>query len=134
DKVKRLVFGSGKVMIDIEEALSSLAPTDYEWLRTARIEQLYPFPEAEVERIIKLFPKLEEIVWVQEEPKNMGSWLFIDPRIRAVTPKNVKVSYIGRQGRASTASGHQEVHAREQQAIISETLNGQPFESNIVRG
>jgi len=134
DKVRRLVFGTGKVMIDLEEAQSSLDSADYEWLRVARIEQLFPFPEAEVERIIKLFPKLEEIVWVQEEPKNQGSWLFIDPRLRAVTPEKVKVSYIGRQERASTASGHQEVHVREQQAIISSTLNGQPFESNIVRG
>ena len=134
DKVKRIVFGTGKVMVDLEEAQSSSAPTDYEWLRIARIEQLFPFPETEIERIVKLYPKLEEIIWVQEEPKNMGSWLFMDPRLRAIAPKNVTVNYIGRPDRASTASGHQEVHVREQQAIISSTLNGQPFESNIVRG
>lgn len=134
DKVKRLVFGTGKVMVDIEEALSSVSPSDYEWLRVARIEQLHPFPVAEVERIVKLFPKLEEIVWVQEEPKNMGSWFYMEPKLREVAPKNVNVKYIGRQERASTASGHQEVHVREQQAIIQSTLNGQPFESNIVRG
>jgi 2-oxoglutarate dehydrogenase E1 component len=121
-------------MVDIEEAMSSSSPSDYEWLRIARIEQLFPFPQTEVERLIKLFPKLEEIVWVQEEPKNMGSWLFMEPRIRALVSNQVKVSYIGRQERASTASGHQEVHVREQQEIISSTLNGQPFESNIVRG
>jgi len=134
DKVKRLVLGTGKVMVDIEEAMSSSSPSEYEWLRIARVEQLYPFPQTEVERLIKLFQNLEEVVWVQEEPQNMGSWFFMEPRIRALVPSQVKVSYIGRQERASTASGHQEVHVREQQEIITATLNGQPFESNIVRG
>lgn len=133
DKVKRLLLGSGKVMIDIAEAKSSSNEEDYAWLRVAHVEQLYPLPQAELERIISQFPKLEEIVWVQEEPKNQGSWLYMEPRLRAIAPSKVQVRYIGRPDRASTATGHQEIHAAEQQSIISSALNGQPFESSLVR-
>lgn len=134
DKVKRLILATGKVAIDIDEALASVNAEEYTWLRVARVEQLYPLPQAELERIISQFPKLEEIVWVQEEPKNQGSWFYMEPRLRALAPAKVEVRYIGRQERSSTASGHQEVHAAEQQSIISSALNGQPFESSLVRG
>lgn len=133
DKVKRLVLGTGKVMVDVEESLSSQDKTDFEWLRTIRVEQLYPFPAEEIARLVKLFSKLEEIVWVQEEPKNMGSWFFMEPRLWELAPKGVTVQYVGRQERASTASGHQEVHVREQQAIIKAALDGNLFESKTVR-
>ncbi|WP_168121019.1 2-oxoglutarate dehydrogenase E1 component [Paenibacillus sp. HB172176] len=134
DKVKRLLLGTGKVMIDVQEAMSSAGQNEFDWLRVAHVEQLYPLPQAELERIIGQFPKLEEIVWIQEEPKNMGSWFYMEPRLRALAPAKVAVSYIGRQERASTASGHQEVHAAEQQAILSSALNGQSIEASLVRG
>lgn len=134
DKVTRLLLCTGKVAIDIEEALSSRNAEDSEWLRVARVEQLYPFAQAEIENIVKQFDKLEEIVWVQEEPKNMGSWSFMEPRLRGVAPKKVTVQYVGRPDRSSTASGHQEVHASEQQWIISTALNGKSVESSLIRG
>lgn len=134
EKVKRLILGSGKVMVDLDEALSSKEEGEYGWLRVARVEQLYPLPKAELERVISQFPKLEEIVWVQEEPKNQGSWLYMEPRLRELAPGKTNVRYIGRPDRASTATGHQEIHVAEQQSIISSALNGQPFESSLVRG
>ncbi|MCA0757482.1 2-oxoglutarate dehydrogenase E1 component [Paenibacillus sp. N4] len=134
DKVKRLVLCTGKVAVDIEEALSSTNAEDFEWLRVARVEQLYPFPRAEVERIVKQFDKLEEIVWVQEEPKNQGSWFFMEPRLRELAPKKAAVRYVGRPDRSSTASGHQDVHATEQKLIISTALNGKPVETSLIRG
>lgn len=134
DKVKRLLLGSGKVMVDLAEAMSSSNAEDYAWLRVAHVEQLYPLPQAELERIIGQFPKLEEIVWVQEEPKNQGSWFYMEPRLRELAPGKAQVRYIGRPDRASTATGIQEIHAAEQQSIISSALNGQPFESSLVRG
>lgn len=134
DKVKRLVLCTGKVAVDIEEALSSANAEDFEWLRVARVEQLYPFPHTEVERIVKQFDKLEEIVWVQEEPKNQGSWFFMEPRLRELAPKKAAVRYVGRPDRSSTASGHQDVHATEQKLIISTALNGKPVETSLIRG
>ncbi|MOA05987.1 2-oxoglutarate dehydrogenase E1 component [compost metagenome] len=134
EKVKRLILCTGKVAIDIDEALASSNAEDFEWLRVARVEQLYPFPEAEIERIVKQFDKLEEIVWVQEEPKNMGSWFYMEPRLRALAPNKAVVRYVGRQERASTASGHSEVHAAEQKTIITTALSGNPIEANLIRG
>lgn len=134
DKVKRLLLCTGKVAVDIEEALASANAEDFEWLRVARVEQLYPFAQADIERIVKQFDKLEEIVWVQEEPKNMGSWSFMEPRLRALAPKKASVRYVGRPDRSSTASGHQEVHAAEQKSIISTALNGKPVETSLIRG
>lgn len=133
DKVKRLILCTGKIAIDIEEALSSTNAEDYEWLRVLRVEQLYPFPHAEIDRIVKQFDKLEEIVWVQEEPKNMGSWFFMEPRLRELAPKKASVSYVGRPDRSSTASGHQEVHATEQKWILTTALNGKPVETSLIR-
>src|SRR5690606_4728934 len=133
DKVKRIVLGTGKVMVDLEEALSSVDKSEYDWLRQIRVEQLYPFPADEIARLFKLFSKLEEIIWLQEEPKNMGSWFYMEPKLWDLAPKGVTVQYIGRQERASTASGHQEVHVREQQAIITAALDGKLFESKTVR-
>ncbi|AJY77103.1 2-oxoglutarate dehydrogenase E1 component [Paenibacillus beijingensis] len=119
--VRRLVLCSGKVAVDLEEALSSDKGKDYAWLHIARVEQLYPFPRHEIEEIVKRFDNLEEIVWVQEEPRNMGSWTFMEPRLRELAG-GIAVHYIGRPERSSPASGHQDVHALEQQRIITLSL------------
>lgn len=133
-KVKRLLLGTGKVMVDIEEAMSASESSEYEWLRVARVEQLYPLPKAELEALLAQYPRLSEIVWVQEEPKNQGSWNYMDARLRELAPAKASVRYIGRPDRSSTASGHQEVHAAEQQFIISSALDGQPLQTSLVRG
>ncbi|MFF2480664.1 2-oxoglutarate dehydrogenase E1 component [Paenibacillus sp. NPDC058071] len=126
DRVERLVLATGKVAIDIEEAIEKDESEDKDWLHVVRVEQLYPFPDKEIAAIIARFPNLQEIVWVQEEPQNMGSWSFMEPRIRKIAPSGVSVSYIGRPERASTASGFQQVHAFEQQHILMQTLKHSP--------
>ncbi|QJC51957.1 2-oxoglutarate dehydrogenase E1 component [Paenibacillus albicereus] len=119
--VRRLILCTGKVAVDLEEALESAKDQDMSWLHIVRVEQLYPFPDKEIAEIISRYSKLEEIVWVQEEPKNMGAWTFMEPRIREVAAGKA-VHYIGRPDRSSPASGHQEVHAAEQQSILSLSL------------
>lgn len=119
--VRRLILCTGKVAVDLEEALGSDAAKDFSWLHIARVEQLYPFPRQEIEAIIKRFENLEEIVWVQEEPKNMGAWTFMEPRLRDLAGDRA-VHYIGRPDRSSPASGHQDIHALEQQRIITLSL------------
>jgi len=71
-------------------------------------------------------PNLKEIIWVQEEPQNMGAWSYMEPRIRKIAPETASVSYIGRPERSSTASGFQQVHSFEQQHIILQTLKHSP--------
>ncbi|MFC5530936.1 2-oxoglutarate dehydrogenase E1 component [Cohnella yongneupensis] len=121
-RVERLVLCTGKVAIDLADEIAKTPDADRDWLHIARVEQLYPFPKAEIQAIVDRFPELTEIVWVQEEPKNMGAWSFMEPRIREVAPAEATVSYIGRPERSSPASGFQQVHVLEQQYILTQTL------------
>jgi 2-oxoglutarate dehydrogenase E1 component len=84
---------------------------------------LYPFPRQELKAIIDRYPNVSEILWVQEEPKNMGAWGFIEPRIREIVDvSKTSVTYNGRPKRSSPASGYQQIHTFEQQFIINQTL------------
>lgn len=124
DRVERLLLCSGKVAIDLEEALDKT--DDKDWLHIVRVEQLYPFPAKEIAEVIARYPNLKEIVWVQEEPRNMGAWSFVEPRIREIAPSGVAVQYIGRPERSSPASGFQQVHAFEQQFVVAQSLKPTP--------
>ncbi|TCM97922.1 2-oxoglutarate dehydrogenase E1 component [Paenibacillus sp. BK033] len=126
DRVERLVLATGKMAIDIEEAIEKNGDQELDWLHVVRVEQLYPFPEKEIAAIIERLPNLKEIVWVQEEPQNMGSWFYMEPRLRKIAPAAASVSYIGRPERSSTASGFQQVHSFEQQHILLQTLKYSP--------
>lgn len=121
-EVKRLVVCSGKVAIDLQTELESARGKDWSWLHILRLEQLYPFPERELAAHLSSFRSLQEIIWVQEEPKNMGGWSYTEPRLRAVAPQNVTVKYIGRPERSSPASGYADVHTFEQRRIVTEAL------------
>ncbi len=120
DQVKRLVMCSGKVAIDVEEALGD--KTSYAWLHVARVEQLYPFPGDELGKIIARFPHLEELVWLQEEPRNMGAWTYMESRLRAMATDGITLAYVGRPARSSTASGYQDIHKFEQEHILRKAL------------
>ncbi|MEK3734710.1 MULTISPECIES: 2-oxoglutarate dehydrogenase E1 component [Paenibacillus] len=133
-KVERLILCSGKVAIDLEDALDKQKDEDQSWLHILRVEQLYPFPKEEISRVLQKFPNLKEILWVQEEPQNMGSWFFMEPRIREIAPQGVEVRYNGRPERSSPASGYQDVHAYEQQTIISFALNRKTINQQISLG
>ncbi len=84
----RLLLGTGKIMVDIEEAIDN-SEEDFSWLRVIRIEQLYPFPKEELRKEIEQLKNLEEIVWVQEEPKNMGGSRLRSEYMRELTPNGV---------------------------------------------
>jgi len=120
ESVKRLILCTGKVSIDLADRVAK--QEDLDWLHIARIEELYPFPKKHLERLFNQFENLEEIVWVQEEPMNMGSWIFMDPQLRKIAPKGVDVKYIGRPRRSSPAEGDPNVHKKEQNRILTEAL------------
>ncbi|GAA0429385.1 MULTISPECIES: 2-oxoglutarate dehydrogenase E1 component [Virgibacillus] len=119
---KRLLIGSGKVMVDIEEAIEH-SEEKFDWLRVLRLEQIYPFPKKELEKELKALPNLEEIVWVQEEPKNMGSWDFVDDYLRDLLQDGQKLRYIGRPDRSAPAVGVPNVHKTEQNEIVQKAIN-----------
>lgn len=119
---KRLLIGSGKVMIDIEETIDQ-SGEKFDWLRAVRLEQIYPFPKKELEKIVSELPNLEEIVWVQEEPKNMGAWSFVEERLRELLKQGQTLRYIGRPDRSAPAVGDPNVHKAEQENIVQQAIN-----------
>ena len=68
------------------------------------------------------YPSLAEVVWVQEEPRNMGAWNYLESRMRAILPQNVNLKYVGRPERASPAEGYPAAHTAEQKRIVEEAL------------
>ncbi|UII54317.1 2-oxoglutarate dehydrogenase E1 component [Cytobacillus spongiae] len=123
DQVQRLVFATGKMAIDLAENVNTEANND--WLHIIRVEEIYPFPMEEIRAIVNRYPNLKEMTWVQEEPKNMGAWNFIEPRLNELAPDHVEVDYIGRRRRSSPAEGDPNVHKKEQGRIINEALTRQ---------
>jgi 2-oxoglutarate dehydrogenase E1 component len=117
-EVRRLLLCSGKVFYDLISQGSRAEGT-----AITRLEQLYPFPEKDLLEELATYPDLVEIVWVQEEPANMGAWRSIAHRLTAVA--DVPVRYVGRPDRASPAEGYAAAHAREQERIITEALGTQ---------
>jgi 2-oxoglutarate dehydrogenase E1 component len=113
EKPKRVVLCSGKVYWDIERAKKKREVKD---VAVVRVEQLFPFPAAKVRAIIDGVP---EVAWAQEEPKNMGAWTFIEPRLREI---GCQPRYIGRADAASPATGSHKRHVAEQQSIVDAAL------------
>jgi 2-oxoglutarate dehydrogenase E1 component len=116
DEARRLVFCSGKLYYDL--ALQEHGPQ----VALVRVEELYPWPHDAVARVLDLYTKVEEVVWAQEEPRNMGAWSFVAPRLRAAVGNAMPIRYIGRQERASPAEGFKSSHDAEQARIIAEVL------------
>ena len=88
-----------------------------------RVEQLYPFPEQRLKEELDKLPNLEEVVWVQEEPKNMGGWLSVVEYLREIVEDKCDIRYIGRPTRAATAVGEPNIHKLIQNKVISEAIN-----------
>lgn len=121
EKVERLILCSGKIAIDLEERLPDLENKD--WFHILRIEELYPFPEEILANYLNRYTNVKEIAWVQEEPKNMGPWSYVAPRLHHLAKENQKVVYIGRPERSATSEGDPASHKKEQDRILSEALS-----------
>ncbi|MGX1193589.1 2-oxoglutarate dehydrogenase E1 component [Metabacillus sp. SLBN-84] len=120
-EVKRIVLCSGKIATDLTDKLNAME-NKADSIHLVRVEELYPFPKKEIAAILGRYEALEEIVWVQEEPMNMGAWTYIEPELREVSPVQTKVKYIGRKRRSSTAEGDPNVHKKDQERIVTEAL------------
>jgi 2-oxoglutarate dehydrogenase E1 component len=130
DTVRRLVFCTGKLYYDLvaaraEKEKSGGGVTNgggTGGIAIARVEELYPWPHDAVAMVVDQYPNIEEVVWTQEEPKNMGAWTFVSPRLRASTGNQLTVRFLGRPERASPAEGYYQAHAEEQSRIVNEVL------------
>ena len=88
-----------------------------------RVEQFYPFPLRALTEAIALYPNAKELVWCQEEPKNMGGWTFMESRLENLLPRCQRPRYIGRGASASPATGSYAIHVQEQKRLVSEALS-----------
>jgi 2-oxoglutarate dehydrogenase E1 component len=122
ESVRRLVLCSGKIYYDL---------TGHEvynpggWIAVARVEQLYPFPSSAVAALIASYPSLDEVVWAQEEPQNMGPWRSIRHRLEEACAGR-PLRYVGRSWRASPSEGYPTAHLIEQDRIVRTALAAQP--------
>jgi len=122
NEVGRLILCTGKIALELEAGLNTADAVVKKKTQLIRVEQLYPFPEKELLQILNTYQNLQELLWVQEEPRNMGAWTFIEPRIRELT--DLPIRYIGRPDRSSPAEGLADAHKVEQQRIIQEATRG----------
>jgi 2-oxoglutarate dehydrogenase E1 component len=116
--VQRILLCSGKIYYDLLAA----GGAEREGVAVVRLEQLYPFPEPELEEIFQRYSRAEEVLWVQEESRNMGAWNFVRPLLDYMLPDGVELGYIGRDEAASPATGVYQVHLDEQQEIVEQAL------------
>jgi 2-oxoglutarate dehydrogenase E1 component len=119
DAITRLVLCSGKIYYDLIAAPSRAAVTH---VAIGRAELLYPFPAAELSELVRRYPKLTEVVWVQEEPRNMGPRKFVLPKLRDLTPAAIAIKDVSRPERASPAEGYPAAHQAEQARIAKDAL------------
>jgi 2-oxoglutarate dehydrogenase E1 component len=115
-EVRRVLVCSGKVYVDLMSSEHRAARTD---VAICRLEQLYPVPMRELRAVLDAYPAAEEVVWVQEEPENMGAWEFIRPHLRELAGGRA-LRRVARPRSASPAEGSAARHALNQQALIEQ--------------
>jgi 2-oxoglutarate dehydrogenase E1 component len=120
EKVTRLVLCTGKIYYDL---VGHPSRQDNEAVAIGRVELLYPFPEAQILELVNSYPNLREVVWVQEEPRNMGARAHMSPRLMQILPQQLKFGYIGRPERASPGEGYPAAHTGEQNRILRTALD-----------
>ncbi len=119
ENITRVLVCTGKVAIDL---LTSQERTQAEEVAVVRVELLYPFPEETLAQVLESYPHVRELVWVQEEPENMGAWAFVAPKLQVLAGRGIKVGHVSRPERASPAEGLVELHQIEQSRIISQAF------------
>ncbi len=117
--VTRLVLCSGKIAYELE---GHPRRGELTHVAVARLEELYPFPAQALAEVVAALPRLEEVVWAQEEPANQGALSFVGPRLREVVPRSIPLRYAARPPRASPAEGRQRDHQAAQERVLEEAL------------
>jgi 2-oxoglutarate dehydrogenase E1 component len=118
-RTRRLILCSGKVYLDL---MASECQQDNPEVAIVRLEQLYPFPADKLMGILEGYPKLEQIVWIQEEPQNMGAWTTVQTRLTDLTGGQWPLHYAGRPRSSSPAEGSASWHAYYQNSLIEQSL------------
>ena len=116
--VKKLILCSGKIYFNLKKAWNELPVKKRNSYSMVRVEQLYPFPSAEITEILAGFKSLQQIIWVQDEPRNQGGWRYIRPKLEKHCNRSVAIIYVGRPESASPAVGYLKVHLQQEELLI----------------
>ncbi len=120
EQITRLILCSGKIYYELAGHHLRGEATE---VAIGRVELLYPFPQHEILSLAQRYPRLTEVVWVQEEPRNMGARAHMSARLRQILPEHLEFGYVGRPERASPGEGYPVAHALEQDRIVQTALN-----------
>ncbi|MES9818332.1 MAG: 2-oxoglutarate dehydrogenase E1 component [Candidatus Thiodiazotropha sp.] len=120
-KVQRLIMCSGKVYYELLETRRSRGLED---VAIIRLEQLYPFPQEDFDKIVTRYKNAKMFIWCQEEPQNQGAWDQIKHRFYPIVSKNRQLYYVGRSSAAAPSVGYRSVHVEQQETLIDEALSG----------
>jgi 2-oxoglutarate dehydrogenase E1 component len=121
-QVRRILLTTGKVYYDLAKARDDRGARH---VAIVRLEQLYPFPGTGLARIMARYPANAELVWVQEEPRNMGAWAFVRDAFLdgfLMEPGRRTPRYVGRPASASPGTGSHKIHVTEQDALVRDAL------------
>ena len=120
EQVTRLVLCTGKIYYDL---VGHPERPSHTGLAVARVELLYPFPESQILALMARYPNLREVLWVQEEPRNMGARAHMFPRLMQIMPQEMHFGYVGRPERASPGEGYPAAHIDEQNRIVTTAID-----------
>ncbi|HXC45335.1 MAG TPA: multifunctional oxoglutarate decarboxylase/oxoglutarate dehydrogenase thiamine pyrophosphate-binding subunit/dihydrolipoyllysine-residue succinyltransferase subunit, partial [Solirubrobacteraceae bacterium] len=118
--VTRLVLCTGKIYYDLAGHPDR---QDNDSVAIGRVELLYPFPERNIRELMGRYPNLKEILWVQEEPRNVGARAHMFPRLMQIMPETMHFGFVGRPERASPGEGYPAAHIAEQSRIVRTALD-----------
>jgi 2-oxoglutarate dehydrogenase E1 component len=119
ERVRRLLLCSGKVFFALDAGRKKHQVTD---TAIVRVEQLYPFPKAEIQAMLAKY-RAQEICWVQEEPRNRGAWMFMQDRLQNMIAETAVLKYVGREEASSPATGSGKLHEIEAEEILTAALD-----------
>jgi 2-oxoglutarate dehydrogenase E1 component len=118
-QVERIVLCSGKVYFDLLEKRRSSSSNQVAILR---VEQLYPFPHYDLERVLDGYPNYQQLVWCQEEPLNQGAWFMVNPMLQLLLKEGAVLQNVGRPASAAPAVGSFHIHKQQQQDLVESAL------------
>jgi len=125
ETIRRLFLCSGKVYLDL---VNSELRAEHPEVAIVRVEQIAPFPASDLAPLLDGLPALEELVWVQEEPENMGAWSFAAPRLQGLSAGRWPLRYVGRAPSSSPAEGSASWHAANQALLLQQAFDSGPDE------
>ena len=120
DVITRVILCSGKVYVDL---ISSERRTTSTNIAICRVEQLYPFPDVALNEVLSRYPSARDVVWLQEEPENMGAWEFVRPRLEQLIGNRYPLHYIGRARNSSPSEGSASWHHQNQKALVEQAFD-----------